>query len=101
MQNHETQRRDQPVTSKFSTGQLVATPNALQQLLYNDIQTALGRHTAGDWGDLDDYDRQQNEFALKFGLRVCSKYRSSKGVKFYILTECDRSVTTIFLPGEY
>jgi hypothetical protein len=60
----------------------------------------LGRHVRGDWGDLDDEDKQRNDEALTLGSRIFSAYLV-KGVKFWVITEADRSVTTILLPEEY
>ena len=63
--------------------------------------TYLARHANGDWGELDDDDRMANEYALRHGLRVLSVYRLSTGVEIWLLTESDRSTTTILLPSEY
>jgi hypothetical protein len=89
------------MASKFSLGQLVATPGALGALSQDDILTAVARHSSGDWGDLDAEDRQENEFSLGQRLRLFSVYHSAGGVKFYVITEADRSVTTVLLPEEY
>lgn len=85
----------------FPLGQLVATPNALTHLSQEDILTAIHRHQAGDWGDLSEEDRQENAFSLQKGFRLLSVYHSAQGVKFYIITEADRSVTTVLLPEDY
>lgn len=87
--------------AKFPFGQLVATPNALEHVPNSEIQTALQRHVTGDWGVVDEHDRQENELSLKEGFRLLSVYRSSSGVKFWIITEADRSVTTVLLPEDY
>lgn len=87
--------------AKFPMGQVVATRDALASLTPIDILSALLRHQTGDWGDVDEHDRQQNEFALQNGLRLLSVYHSEKGVKFYIITEEDRSITTVLLPEDY
>src|SRR5215213_10236719 len=58
------------------------------------------RHAAGDWGDLCPFDRRQNEIALREGLRIFSSYETPAGC-CWIITEADRSVTTILLPEEY
>lgn len=86
---------------KFDLGQLVATPNALGVLSHDDIIASLGRHVRGDWGELDPEDRSANERALLHGGRLFSAYLSTKEVKFWIITECDRSVTTVLLPEDY
>ena len=87
--------------AKFRLGRLVATPNALAQLTERDIAVAIGRHSSGDWGDLDSEDKKANERALAEGTRLLSVYHSAGKVKFYLITEADRSVTTILLPEDY
>ena len=87
----------------FNLGQVVATPGALQALEDSE-QTAiefLNRHVSGDWGELDPEDRKENEFSLKEGFRVLSAYILKTGQKIWIITEADRSVTTLLLPEEY
>lgn len=91
----------QTAVPKFPLGRLVATPNALAQLTEQEIRVALGRHLRGDWGDLCPEDRQANEIALKEGTRLFSVYHSVRKVKFYIITEWDRSATTVLLPEDY
>jgi len=61
----------------------------------------LVRHTAGDWGDVDEHDRRENELSLIHGLRLLSAYILNSGTKIWIITEADRSVTTVLLPDEY
>lgn len=87
--------------TKFPLGRLVATPNALEHIPNPDIMAALLRHLNGDWGDVDEHDREENELSLKEGFRLLSVYRSAKGVKFWIITEADRSATTVLLPEDY
>ena len=70
-------------------------------LASTDMQPALQRHASGEWGDLCKEDIEANEHALLHGGRLFSKYRSSRGVKFYVITEWDRSLTTILLPEDY
>ncbi|MBX7257358.1 MAG: hypothetical protein K1Y02_13425 [Candidatus Hydrogenedentes bacterium] len=89
------------VTAKFSLGQTVITRNALETLHPEDVPTSMARHHAGDWGDLCDEDRQTNDRALAHGGRLFSAYHDRNGTKFYIITECDRSVTTVLLPEDY
>jgi hypothetical protein len=89
------------VAPKFSLGQTVATPNALAKIPNEEILNALSRHIRGDWGILDAEDLQSNERALQFGGRLFSSYLSTQNVKFWIITECDRSVTTVLLPEDY
>lgn len=85
----------------FRLGRIVATPNALDHLSQDDILCGLQRHQAGDWGDLCEEDRAANDQALTEGSRILSVYRGSNGTKFYIITEADRSVTTVLLPEDY
>ena len=87
--------------TKFPLGQIVATAHAMAYLANTDMQAALQRHLAGDWGEVGKEDREANEQALLNGTRLLSTYRSSKGVKFWIITEADRSVTTVLLPEDY
>lgn len=87
--------------AKFRLGKIVSTPNALDQLTHEDIVRAIGRHQAGDWGDVDEDDRRENELSLQQGLRLFSVYHSATGVKFWLTTEADRSSTTVLLPEDY
>lgn len=85
----------------FRLGQLVITTNAQNVLAPGAIEQALSRHQTGDWGDLGDDDKHLNDSAVKDGGRILSAYRSATGVKFWIITEADRSSTTILLPEDY
>ena len=87
--------------AKFRCGHIVTTPNALEQLTEEDILRGIQRHQAGDWGDLDQEDRQANERALIEGTRLFSVYHAVNGTTFWITTEADRSATTILLPQDY
>lgn len=87
--------------SKFPLGQVVITPNALQTVSNKDVQTALQRHAAGDWGDVDEHDHKENELSLKEGFRLFSVYFAEDGTKFWIITEADRSSTCVLLPEDY
>jgi hypothetical protein len=82
-------------------GQIVATRNAHDQLSHNVILLALARHCRGDWGDVCSEDWHANEEAMEIGERLLSSYCSPDGVKFWIITEWDRSITTILLPEDY
>jgi len=86
----------------LSLGLVVATPGALIALVEVDETPAcyLRRHRTGDWGDLDAHDRRENERSLKHGWRVVSAYAVGEK-RIWIITEADRSVTTILLPEEY
>jgi hypothetical protein len=86
---------------KFALGRIVATPNALAHLTHDDVLSALNRHRVSDWGDVCPEDRQANERALIKGGRLLSVYHSVSGTKFWIITEADRSVTTVLLPEDY
>ena len=83
-------------------GKVVATPGALK--LLSDVGehpfNYLARHATGDWGELCAFDHRQNEKALREGLRVFSSYETTAG-RCWVITEADRSVTTIRLPEEY
>ena len=82
----------------FSSGEILATPGALG--LGVDLMPYLFRHLTGDWGDVDEFDKQQNDLAVKDGSRVLSAYQTPVG-KLWLITECDRSATTFLLPDEY
>lgn len=85
----------------FSPGLLVATPGLLEQVPHEEILAAYTRHLNCDWGDVSDEDKQNNDLALQHGERLLSAYRSKAGVRFWIITEADRSATTCLLPKEY
>lgn len=89
--------------SRFGLGRFVATPGALEA--FEEASDAplgyLMRHAAGDWGIVDEEDAQSNEDAVKHGDRILSAYRLSNETKIWIITEADRSATTILLPDEY
>lgn len=85
----------------FRLGRIVATPNALERLTHPEMFRALQRHQAGDWGDVDEEDRHANDQALVEGSRLFSVFHSATGVKFWVITETDRSVTTFLLPQDY
>ncbi len=87
----------------FALGQLVATPGALQALEENGqgCSEYLERHMTGDWGDLCEEDKQANVEAIESGMRILSAYRLEDGTKIWIITEADRSATTLLLPCEY
>ena len=87
--------------AKFRLGHIVATPNALAQLTNEDILTGIQRHQTGDWGDVGEADRQENELALQQGFRFLSVYHSAEGTKFWVITEADRSSTCVLLPEDY
>jgi len=90
-----------PIQAKFDPGTLVATTHAAGLLTPGDVAQALARHLSGDWGELSEEDRVANEQALAEQERLLSAYTSTSGVKFWIITEWDRSYTTVLLPEDY
>lgn len=88
-------------TPLFPLGQTVVTRHALDVLHPEDMKLCLARHARGDWGDLCDADRHQNELALAQGMRLFSAYNDRSGARFWIITEADRSATTVLLPDDY
>ena len=108
------------LNQRFAMGRLFVTPGALMLLrnLATDgkpysVQRAtdtdplalvlpyVGRHMASDWGDVEDADAQANELALVTGERLLSAYRLPNGDRLWVITEADRSRTTVLLPSEY
>jgi len=85
---------------KFSPGNVYATPGALTTLSAEDSRKLLKRHLSGDWGDLDHEDKRANETALQTGARLLSAYQVNDQ-RIWIITEADRSSTTMLLPEEY
>ena len=85
----------------FTFGKVVITPTAMNEIPQVEILTALKRHLSGDFGDLTDHDKEVNLEALEHGGQILSAYNSSDGLRFYIITDPDRSVTTILLCEEY
>lgn len=95
----------------FSIGQLLSTPGALAAVTeeaskrhieeMHVISSLVLSHMTGDWGEVDDEDKELNNQSVKNGTRILSAYTLSTGVKVWIITEADRSVTTILLPEEY
>jgi len=87
----------------FDPGFLVATPGALAALEKSGENAVdfLSRHITGDWGDIPEEDREVNELSLARGFRLVSTYRTTAEDKIWVITEADRSVTTILLPEEY
>ena len=82
-------------------GRTVATPAALGVLSQSDLVAALRHHAAGDWGEVDAHDQAANDEALMSGSRLLSVYQSAAGITFWVITEADRSVTTVLLPDDY
>ena len=86
---------------RFHPGTMAITRGAMSVLVPEDAAKGMGRHLRGDWGDVGKADWQSNDDALKHGLRLLSSYQDRKGTKFWIITEHDRSLTTVLLPEEY
>ncbi|KZE78126.1 hypothetical protein AV654_19315 [Paenibacillus elgii] len=86
---------------KFPLGIIYMTPGVGEETSEDDRISALTKHHNGDWGEVCREDWESNDEALKDGCRLLSSYTSSNGVKFWIITEADRSATTFLLPEEY
>jgi hypothetical protein len=86
--------------TKFPLGQVVITANAAQRLDTVPVHEALRRHAAGDWGDICPEDAGENELSLKQGRRLLSVYGTGER-RFWIITEADRSATTVLMPEDY
>ena len=87
--------------ASFGLGQTLMTPGARDTLDPEDMINALRRHARGDWGDCCKDDFEANNLALVEGSRLFSVYHDRFCTKFWIITEADRSATTIILPSEY
>ncbi len=100
--NHNTNR--QASVTRFALGQTFITPGAEEALLLAG-QTELEflrRHLSCDWGsELSEEDVRENELSLEKAFRLLSFYRTAKGQALYVITEADRSSTTVLLPDEY
>lgn len=83
-------------------GNTYITNGAIAEVSYPEVLTALARHARGDWGDLCEVDKKANDDAAANGDgRLFSSYKTKRGTKFWVITEADRSLTTILLPDEY
>lgn len=85
----------------FPLGRMLMTPGVRDGVPPSEMLHGLRRHARGDWGDLDAEDKRANDEALKSEGRLVSAYYTKNGTKFYIITEADRSNTTVLLPEEY
>lgn len=92
---------EKPATKNVTLGRLLATPGALREVPNDEMARALSRHQRGDWGEVCEADRQENELSYEKGFRLLSVYRTASGTKFWVITEADRSATTVLLPEEY
>ena len=85
----------------FALGRLAITSAAMTTLNEEDVRKALERHSTCDWGDCCPEDEETNESALDQESRLFSIYHDREGTKFWVITEADRSATTILLPEDY
>jgi hypothetical protein len=87
----------------FWPGRIVTTPGALEAFRASEESPLdfLMRHLTGDWGDLSAVDKLENKLSVEMGFRILSAYTLKTGVKVWLITEADRSVTTFLLPEEY
>ena len=102
MQNQDTITKTQNKV-RFQLGNIYLTVGA-RETLKESNQTAtefLAKHQSGDWGEVCESDAKENEFSLKEGYRILSSYRTGLGTRIWIITEADRSSTTVLLPSEY
>jgi len=88
------------VNPRFNPGRLMITRNAKNALPRREVDAAINRHLSVDWGDVCQSDWQRNEQALRDGDRLLSVYQTQAGEKFWIITESDRSTTTVLLPSD-
>lgn len=87
--------------AKFKLGTLVCTPAVAESVSLDEQLACIIRHVMGDWGDLGRDDKRANERAIKEGDRILSKYKLDNGGFLYVLTEHDRSLTSLLFPHEY
>ena len=103
-----TDSSEENIEPLFPLGRVVMAPS-LQARLRDaspdrweaEVVGLISRHMSGDWGDLDEEDKRENNLALSRGLRILSAYETSSGLKIWIISEADRSVTTVLLPEDY
>ena len=93
-------KADEPL---FPLGRIVATPGAFDALARanQSPQEFLNRHVTGEWGELGNEDKAENNYSLKHGFRILSSYKTAAGEKLWLITESDRSLTTLLQPEEY
>jgi len=77
------------------------TAGAADELCWEEFMHALHRHSCGDWGDVCEVDRAENDRAADNGGRIVSEYRTANGIKFWIITDAGHETTTVLLPHEY
>ena len=93
--------KTQPTEAVVDIGEVYSTRGAEDRLNRDDVDEALDRHSVGDWGNVDAEDWKANDDSLVSGHRLLSSYVDRNQVKFWIITEADRSITTVLLPEEY
>src|SRR5580765_3990652 len=98
-----TQTGDRIMKQQFPLGRIVATPGALEALhrAGQSPSDFLSRHVRGDYGEISEEDRLENELALQQSFRLLSVYTTQAGDSLWVITESDRSVTTLLLPQDY
>ena len=89
------------IGSLFPLGRVLITANAKDALDGTDVLSGLEQHAQGKWGDLSEDDRIENERSLNEGFRLLSAYEDRNGTRYWIITEADRSATTVLLPEDY
>jgi len=88
--------------AKFPLGQVYFSRGVIEQLSDSGaVIVALYRHSCGDWGEVSEADKAENEFSVPRRLRILSAYVAENGTRFWVITEADRSSTTVLLPDEY
>ena len=92
----------------FPLGRIVMTTNLKSKLQEADVegweeelQQFITRHASGDWGELDEEDKRENQLSLERGFRIFSAYNTTKDIRVWVITEADRSCTTALLPEDY
>ena len=92
-----------PTSGRFPLGRVLTTPGTIEALAQANVdgRKLLSKHHRGEWGDLSEDDKAENEFSVDKYLHIFSSYRISDDEKVSIITEADRSVTTLLLPSEY
>jgi hypothetical protein len=98
-----TSEATKPQAVRFDLGAIVATPGAIDAIAEagDNPRELIARHARLEQGELDDADQRENLLSVEQGFRVFSAFKTSAGVKLWVITEADRSVTTILLPSEY
>ena len=91
----------QPATIRFQPGEIYTTPGVRAATTTDEIAAALARHLCGDWGEICAEDAATNEDAIEGGGQLMSVYTSASGIVYWVITESDRSVSTLLLPDDY